>query len=285
MRRHIQLAVFLLLSSGLLLACGGGTNQTSGYTGDFLSWTESRDSTRSLMLVRVNGETGEVRNIGGMNYFPAMAYAPDGTLYGISNELHIIDPASGGTVMIGTFQYEASTILMHGAAFSPDGTLYVVENSSPSRVFTVNLVNAALTYIGTPSALIWDLEFASNGTLYAAFADLFTLNASDMTTLTTVGRTGLFVGPLTRGSAETLFGMDIFPSTNIYSLDLTTGSASPIVATGSNGLASLVAERSSTATSSAAICKAAAIHGFSSPRPLEALLSNEKEIRAARSLH
>ncbi len=195
MKKLVQLTVFLLLSSGMLLACGGGTAQTPGYTGDFLSWTGSDDVNHFFTLVRVNGKTGDVTTIGGADFFTAMAYAPDGKLYGISDELHIIDPATGSTVMLGTFQYGASTLLMHGAAFSPLGTLYVADNSFPSRVFTVNLSNAALTYVGTPTALIWDLEFASNGTLYGAFADLFTLRASDMTTVYTVGSTVLTCTP------------------------------------------------------------------------------------------
>jgi len=288
MKRYVQLAIVLLIASGLFLCCGGGggTGQTSAYTGDFLSWTSGDDASHFFSLVRINGATGEVTNIGGRNYFPAMAYAPDGTLYGISEELHIIDPATGNTVSIGTFQYGAGPILMHGAAFSPNGTLYVVENAYPNdRVFTVNLTNAALTYIGTPTAVIWDLEFTSDGTLYAAFGDLFTLNASDMTTLTTVGRTGTYVLPLTRGSGGTLFGMDSIPSTHIYKLDLTSGSASPIVATGSNGLDSLVAEQASTATSGGVFHKAAAIHGLSAPRSLETLLNDEKAIKATRALY
>jgi hypothetical protein len=284
MKRLFQLVVFLLLTSGLLLSCKGGSSQNSGNAGDFLSWTGMDDQTHVFMLVRVNGKTGAVSTIGGTDYFPAMAYAPDGTLYGISDELHVIDPATGNTVKIGTFQYEASTILMHGAAFSPDGTLYVVENNpTPHRVFTVNLTNAALTYIGTPAALIWDLEFASDGTLYGAFADLFTLNAADLTILTTVGRMGPYVLPLTSDSAGTLFGMDIYPSTTISSLSPTTGSSSPIVATGSSGLNSLVVEGSSAVTSASVFHKAAAVHGLSSPRPLEDLLRNEGAIKAMRS--
>jgi len=289
MKRLSQLtvAVLLLLISGLLFSCKSESGQqTTGYSGqpgDFLSWTGSSDANHSFMLVRVNGKTGAVITVGGTDFFPAMAYAPDGTLYGISDELHVIDPATGSTVKIGTFLDGASSILMHGATFSPDGTLYVVENAMPSRVFSVNLSTAALTYIGTPTALIWDLEFAADGTLYAAYADLFTLNATTMTTLTTKGRMGHYVNPLTSDSAGTLFGMDIYPSTTISSLSPTTGSSSPIVATGSSGLNSLVVEESSAATSASVFHKAAAVHGLSSPRPLEDLLKNEGAIKAMRS--
>jgi hypothetical protein len=105
MKRLFQLTVtvLLLLTSGLLLSCGSDTKQQeqplvySGYAGNFLSWTGSDDTDHYFTLVLVNGMTGSVTNIGGDNYFPAMAYAPDGTLYGISRELHVIDPATGST--------------------------------------------------------------------------------------------------------------------------------------------------------------------------------------------
>jgi hypothetical protein len=291
MKRLFQLTitVLLLLTSGLLLSCGSDPKQQeqplvySGYVGNFLSWTGSDDTDHYFTLVLVNGMTGSVTNIGGDNYFPAMAYAPDGTLYGISRELHVIDPATGSTVKFGTFLDGATSVLMHGAAFSPGGTLYVVETAIPSRVFSVNLSTAALTYIGTPTALIWDLEFAADGTLYAAFADLFTLNATNMTTLSTKGRMGHYVSPLTSDGAGTLFGMNIFPSTTISSLSPTTRSSSPVVPTGSAGLYSLVVQGSSAVTSISAFRKAAAIHGLSSPRSLEDLLNDESEIKAMRS--
>jgi len=290
MKRLFQLTVtvLLLLTSGLLLSCGSDPKQQeqgdSGYAGNFLSWTGSGDTDHYFTLVLVNGMTGSVTNIGGTNFFPEIAYAPDGTLYGISDELHVIDPATGNTVKIGTFQYEASTILMHGSAFSPDGTLYVVENNlSSDRVFSVNLTNAALTYIGEPTALIWDLEFASNGTLYGAYGDLFTLNAANLSTLTTVGHIGSVVSPMAHDSGGKLFGMDIYPSTTIYSLNRNTGAASPVAPTGSFGLRSLVVERSSAVTSVSVFHKAAAVHGLSFPRALEDLLKNEEAIKAMRS--
>jgi hypothetical protein len=131
--------------------------------------------------------------------------------------------------------------------------------------------------------LIWDLEFAADGTLYAAFADLFTLNATNMTTLTTKGHMGHYVSPLTSDSAGTLFGMNIFPSTTISSLSPTTGSSSPVAPTGSVGLNSLVVQGASAVTSASVFHKIAAVHGLSSPRPLEDLLNDESEIKAMRS--
>ncbi len=291
MKKYFQTAIILFLVSFLLASCGSEDSIVSiestqtfnhSYTGDFFAWTGSGDTSHYFKFVRVNGLTGAVTDIGGSDFFPAMKYAPDGTLYGISDGLHIIDTANGSTDLIGDFLYEGSSpILMKGAAFSPDGTLYVLENHSPPRVFTVNLSNAAMTYVGTPTALLSGLEFALEGTLYGAFADLFILNSNNMNTISKIGSTGSFISKLTFGSEETLFGMDIYPSTHIYSLNQNSGLATPLVATGSTDLCSLVAEQSSPPIG--LNVKAVESNGSSRPQSLETLLSKESAIRAAHS--
>jgi len=259
-----------------------GTEPSSG---DFLSWTGSSDPNHEFTLVRVNGTDGTVTTIGGFDFFPAMAYKNDGTLYGISDELHIINPANGSTVKIGSLTYFGSEILMCGAAFSPSGQLYVLENESPKRVFTVNLLNGDLTYVGMPDALIRGIVFASDGTLYGVFADLFTLDPSDMSTLTTVGDTGYYLGPLTFDAQGVLFSMDTYPSTAIFSVDTESGSAYPVISVGSGGLRSLVCERQATPLAISRLDKAVSTHGVA-PRPSEErLLALEAAVKAARASH
>ena len=289
MKRFFYCIVLLLLASNLLIACGGGNSSSSGqvppdYTGDFLSWTGMDDAAHFFTLVRVNGKTGAVTNIGGFDFFTSLEYSPDGTLYGISDELRVINPANGSTGLVGTFQFEGSSpILMTGAAFSPSGTLYVMENATPSRVFTVNLTNAALTSVGTPTAMLSDMEFASDGTLYGGFADLFTLNAVDMSTMSTVGHPEpSWLESLTFDSNGTLFGIDAFPSTHIYSLSLVDGSATPVVTTGSTGLVSLVAGRApASAAAGLNFNKAVAMNLFSVPQSQKTLINKECAIKAA----
>lgn len=291
MKRLNVLAVLLLILSVLLGSCGHGDSSSvpyyyPGYSGDFLSWTGGSDASHFFTLVRVNGRTGAVANIGGFDYFPAMAYALDGTLYGISRELHKINPADGSTVTVGSLDYGLETgILMHGAAFSPDGTLYVVENAVGAfdRVFTVNLSNAALTLVGTPTASIWDLEFASNGTLYGAFGSLYALNPIDTSTVSIMGNTGTYLLPLTFDSGGTLFGLDD-QSTKIYSLNLLNGWAAPVIKTGSDGLTSLVVEIPPAIPAGVLFNKAVASHGYSSSKPLENLMSMERAIKSARRM-
>lgn len=276
-RRLAMLCAALVL--GLLAACGGGDPSPDSYTGDFLAWTGSSDALHYFTLVRVNGQDGSVTNIGGSDFFTALVYAPDGTLYGVSDELHSIDPSDGTTVLIGAFRHEGSLpILMRGAAFSPAGKLYVAENGG-SRVFTVDLNTAALAYVGTPAVLIWGMEFSSTGKLYAAFADLFTLFPSDMSTASTVGSTGIYAGPLTFGQDRTLFTMDIYPSTRIYSLSLTSGLADPVVTAGSSALRSLVAERKPSATAAVVHAKARGLRGPAPARPRAELQDLEARVR------
>lgn len=264
----------------MVSACGGGSDSqdTSTYTGNFLSWTGSDDSDHQFKLVRVDGNTGAITDIGGAGFFTVIQYAPDGTLYGISDGLYIIDPSDGSTVKVGDFQYGGSSILMNGAAFSPDGTLYVAKLS---EVFKVNLKTAALTNIGALTAVIWDLEFAPDATLYGAFADLFVLNMDDMSAIAKVGSIGTGISPMTFGMNGTLFGMDIFPSTHIYTISRDSGAATMLLKTGSTSLVSFVAERVSPAAAAAA---AAAKRVYREPvndaPSVEVLLAKEREIKA-----
>lgn len=271
-------------------ACDNGGNDSTkpisgDFTGNFLGWTGSSDPAHNLELVRVDGQTGAVTTIGGSGFYPALAYGPDGQLYGIGSTLQIINPTNGTTVLVGDFHYQAETyILMSGASFSPDGTLYVIENGgSPQRIFTVDLSNAALAYVGAPTAGIRTLEFASNGTLYASFANLFTLNASDASTIATVGTLGAYVNSLTFGSEAALFGIDLFPSTNIYTVNINTGLATSDTLLGSEGLASMIAEQTPTTASALSLSASAPTSAPSSPQDLDALLAMEKEFKSAQT--
>lgn len=255
---------------------------STGFTGNFLSWTGSSDSTHSMMLVRVNGQTGTVTTIGGSNFFTGLGYGADGKLYGVSNELHIVNPANGATTKIGDLMYLASNILMKEAAFSPDGKLYVVENGG-DRVFTVNLTTGALTLMGTVVSTVYanGLEFSTSGTLYTSFADLYTLNSSDMSTISTLGNTGgVYISKLTFGSGEVLFGMDIYDATHIYSLNLSTGLATAVTPVSSIGLNSLVAERTTTVYPAPKVKTEVVNEPTVSSHDIESLLNMENEIKA-----
>ena len=277
----------LILLSGILAACGGGSggsgNTGISYTGDFLSWTGSDDTSHYFTLVRVNGQTGSVTTIGGFDFFTGLAYGPDGKLYGVSNKLCIINPANGTTSKVGNLisQGTVTPILMTEAAFAPDGRLFVAENASPRRVFTVDLLTGGLTLVGTQdtATIARGIEFSANGTLYVSFADLYTLNPIDGSTVSKLGSTGgVYISNLALGSDEIMFGKDIFPSTHIYSLSLTTGTAEIVTAVTSTGLISLVAERA-TQFAAASLQNVDIRMATASFTSVESLLSMENEIK------
>ena len=262
------------------------TATTTNFTGDFLAWTGSADAAHSFRLVRVDGQTGAITNIGGSGFFTGLAYGPDGQLYGISNTLQIINSVDGSTTKIGDLVYQGgSPILMSGATFSPNGILYVLENGgSPQRIFTVDTSNGTLTYVGAPSASIRSLVFASDGTLYGSYADLFIVSASDASTIATVGSlggAGVYVDRLTFGSGGTLFGA-YYTSSSLYSVNLGTGLATSITALSGSDLNALVAERTAVAKVLAlSLSSPASVSAPSSPQDMDGLLQMEKEIKSA----
>ena len=238
------------------------------FTGNFLAWTGSDDAAHYFCLVRINGTNGNVTNIGGTRYFRDLEYGPDGTLYGIGSSLYSINQSTGVETLIGSFHTSSvSSILMGGAAFSPNGTLYVRE-SSTDQIYTVNLTNGALTPVGTPDALMEDFEFASNGTLYAAFADLYTLNSADFSTKTDIASfsDGVYISMMTFGKNGVLYGMDYFPSTALYSINTSTGALTKITDVQSSGISALLAERAVTTH------KIADVHHAQEPVPTDAEL-------------
>ena len=286
MRNSIVWVLICMMLLIGLFACRSSTSSndngdTSGFTGDFLSWTGSDDTSHTFELVRVNGQTGTVTTIGGTNYFTGLAYGPDGRLYGVRDELHIINPTNGDTTLIGNLSLNSGTkILMNEASFAPDGRLFVIE-SSGDRVFTVNLTTGALTLVGTVASGVFanGLEFSASGTLYTSFAFLYTLNASNVSESSTLGSTGILITQLTFGRGGILYGMDIFPSTNIYSLNLSTGLASVVTSVTSTGLESLVAERTTTVYPAPKVQTAVVNTPTISSHDIESLLTMENEIK------
>ncbi len=235
------------------------SNVATSFTGNFLGWTDSTDASHSMMLVRIYGHTGDVVSIGGYNAFWALAYGPDGRLYGVGplGALYIINPTNGDTSKIGDLRYQGGApINMLAAAFSPDGKLFVSENSG-SRVFTVDLTTGALNLMGTFASNFtpYGLAFAADGTLYASFGylstappslstSLSTVNTSNMSIMSTLGGTGANIGNLAFGSVGVLYGLGTTPAAPIYSINLNTGIATAVTPSlGSRGVSCIIAER------------------------------------------
>ena len=221
-------------------------NTPEEFTGNFLSWTGSGDGYTSE-LVRVSGQDGGISAIGGNDYFPAMAYGSDGTLYGIADKLCVINPGDGSTQEIGDLTYQGSKILMRSASFSPSGTLYVLESDGDSqvRLFTVDLSSGSLTLKGTLAIQAEGMAFSDSGTLYVAFDNLSTLDPLTAAASTIAGSiTPAALAQLSFGENGVLYGLGASSSQNIYTINVTTGAETSVLTVSSPNLSALVAERS-----------------------------------------
>ncbi|MDJ0849671.1 MAG: WD40 repeat domain-containing protein [Myxococcota bacterium] len=101
------------------------------------------------ILVTIDVGTGDVATIGsmGIDQVQALAFAPDGTLYGWDgNEgLLTVDPSTGTATDVdaavgGTFAIQA-------IEFSPDGTLYGAQDA----LFTISTADGSTTEVGSGS--------------------------------------------------------------------------------------------------------------------------------------
>jgi secreted trypsin-like serine protease len=94
----------------------------------------------------------------------SIAFAPDGTLYGVSNSTQIlyqIDPATARASEIGPIEG-----FTWGIDFAPDGTLY----SAYRDLVTLDPATAAVTsQIGSLPDYVVDIDFASDGFLYGVY--------------------------------------------------------------------------------------------------------------------
>ena len=67
----------------------------------------------------------------------SIAYAPDGTLFGVAqNGLYTIDPTTGTSSYIGSFGSPYNLNLAQNIRFDSDGNLYLSNASMTTRIFT-----------------------------------------------------------------------------------------------------------------------------------------------------
>jgi len=251
----------------------------------FLGWTGSDEGNRgfSFKLVRIS-TAGVPTVVGGDDYLTALLYGPDGTLYGVSNHLVVVDPATGRTSHERDLTSgDSSRILMMEAAFSPSGVLYVASNSGERDVFTVELATGALTPVGKLPCLARGLEFSPDGTLFAGFAELFSVSLPSLS-CTSAGRLGLYVSQLSGNRAGQMWGMDIFPSTGIYTVDTGSGIAEKAVSLPITNVSSFVQESRTAAVATAAFEREARQFGIAPVQSLEELRRMEKERRLLHDL-
>ena len=210
------------------------------FTGNFLAWTGPSviNPKYPFELIRINGTTGLITAIGGQDNFNGLVYGLNGELYGISDHLAIINPATGATSNPVNLTYNGgSPILMCAASISPSGQLYVLEDVSPGRIFEVNMATGALTLVGTAPGLAKTIGFGHDGTLYAGFNELYKLNILNTFSVKDLGSLGfsplVCIIALSPGAGGILYAMD-FQGTCIYSINPTVPSATVVANVGGN---------------------------------------------------
>jgi hypothetical protein len=120
------------------------------------------------VLLTVNRNTGRATQISPSNQGPldALAFAPDGTLYGLSGTLSTID-SSGIKAEVGN---SSIGYRIGGADFNNSGTLYGVQLTTPKldqELVTIDTTTGIGTPVGTVTGIgtIGSIEFTPNGTL------------------------------------------------------------------------------------------------------------------------
>jgi len=139
-------------------------------------------------------------------------FAPDGRLYGAGSSLRIINPTDGSFATICPRSPTGSYILMSSIAFHPNGTLYGV-GLLDKYLYTVDTATCFATTVGPISgATVWCIDFAPDGTLYGAFANLVTLDPGS-------GRVLRIIGPIKCLDTQVYVNdIDFAPDGQIYAV-------------------------------------------------------------------
>jgi hypothetical protein len=164
-----QLATLNLSTGAATLV---GSPLPSGQTLDIMGMTCSREGTLYAIgqfdaskphfnsLYTVDRETGQATRIGsigvkvpaeqdfGRGFFMALAFAPDGTLYGANDfALYRIEPSTGHATKIVDFVGVTSPPSVMGLAIDSRGTFYIADWVPASRVYKVNTTTGLATPI------------------------------------------------------------------------------------------------------------------------------------------
>ncbi len=181
------------------------------------------------------GNLGLVDNDGSVNYIGNMgrtmfdiAIDSTGTLWGIdSSNLYTIDSSNGSTTLIGSMGAFANALV-----FSTDGILYAAGGSS---LFTIDTLSGLASLIGgTGFGSGGDLAFDASGQLYLSDT------AGNLIAVDHNSGAGSLVGATGINSVYGLGFTDgtmyAYSGTDLYNLDLNSGSATYLASYAGHGL-------------------------------------------------
>ncbi len=134
-----------------------GQNLTFFKPGFAISGNGTMYVTDYFQMYTVNPASGLCTQVGGPftsgTPIYALAFAPNGTLFGVGFNLYVVNPATGGLTLIGgplPMMDGTSFINAKDMTFGADGQLYMVgtDGFSFTKLYQVNTNTAALTAIG-----------------------------------------------------------------------------------------------------------------------------------------
>lgn len=189
---------------------------------------------KAATLYSISSTTGAARAVGyiGFNQVGVLAFAPNGTLYGVGQNgadkwvLLKIDLISGAGTAVGPTGLQSS---FHDIAFRSDGTLFgyarsVGENSKSGLVYTIDTNTGAGRLVGNVTGGLEEsapVAFSSENVLY-------TVNERSLTTIAPT-----LAGPVTALHYSSSFG-SVPSEASAMKFDATTGNLWALVGTSGN---------------------------------------------------
>lgn len=170
----------------------------------------------STGLTRVNTSTGVQTLVGGWGLggkiIDAIAFAPNGTLYGVDNEgtstsLYTINRQTGLATRVG-----AVGNYVFGLDFTPDGTLY----GASGEIFTINTTTGAEGQVVVPytGPFITALDYGADH-VFRGVENYYNNSFSALREINLAGHSLSFVGQTTEASME---GLASIPSPSVLLL-------------------------------------------------------------------
>jgi hypothetical protein len=207
-------------------------------------------------LVAFNLQAENVRVIGDIGFPGSLSLTfcrPGGIAHTITNmgnaslaQLATLDLSTGAATLVGSPL--GQNLMIMGMACSPDGTLYAVgtadvNNPNFNSLYTVDRETGLATRVGSTGVLVpggvysgffMALDFAPDGTLYGAnTSSLYTIDPLTGQATKVVDFTGVtMVMGLAVAKDWNFYVSDYVAQSNIYAVDVNTGTATPVLNTG-----------------------------------------------------
>ena len=163
----------------------------------------------------MNGDFTQISDLGSTLYND-IAYAPDGTLFGIANSSSLVtfNPTNGAVTTVAALDVSG----LESIAYAPDGTLF---GAAQSGLYTIDPTTGASTFIGSfgdPYGLnlAQNIRFDSDGNLYmsntSGNTDIYRVNTNNGSA-TFVGEATGYANLMLMNGSQYMYGVSI-PSIN-----------------------------------------------------------------------